>query len=117
MDSALHLTTRQSELLAELRTMETPDAWLLFVNAGFEMADAKALFDLGLIETSRQMGMPAARINTWVDHGGGGCPVDSEQHVSVRWAKDADTTTHRAGTLNWSAVTAYRVETDTGANT
>lgn len=56
------LTPGESALLHALRQMENWDHWLLFVNAGFTMDDAKGLQELGLIETSRQLGMPAARL-------------------------------------------------------
>lgn len=56
------LTTSESEFMAKLREYESPDTWLLFVNHGFSMETARSLYDKGLIDTSKQMGMPAARL-------------------------------------------------------
>lgn len=105
------LTTSQADFMAALRELNDPEAWLLFINAGHSMQDAFDLQKKGLIETSRQMGMPAARLNTWIGHDGGACPVDGEQRVMVRW-KDPDEdgiTTHRAGAFNWAAIKSYRL--------
>lgn len=55
------LSAKQEELLKELQS-KSPKTWLLFVNCGYSMADAKALHDLGLIRTKLIMGMPAAKI-------------------------------------------------------
>ena len=108
------LTPGQAEFIAHLREVgRDPEAWLLFVNAGFSVPDALELQKKGLIETSMQMGMPAARLNTWIEHDSEQCPVDDEQRVMVRW-KDPDETgvitTHRAGAFNWKAIRAYRLE-------
>lgn len=62
MSDLEELTTTQAEFMERLRELDEGDSWLLFVNAGFTMEDAKALFDKGMIDTSRQMGMPAARL-------------------------------------------------------
>lgn len=104
------LTTSQADFMAALREMESPEAWLCFVNAGHTMADAKVLWDRGLIECSRQMGMPCARINTWIKHDGGDCPIDGEKRVQVRWKNpdEEGVTTHRAGAFNWKEVAEYR---------
>lgn len=60
------LTARQIEFMDRLR--ESPDGnWLCFVNVGFTMGDAKALFDKGLIDAKMQMGMPVARIRVALD--------------------------------------------------
>jgi hypothetical protein len=105
------LTADQEQFLARLRELDSNEGWLLFINAGFSMADALALQRMELIETSRQMGMPAARLNIWIKHDGGACPVDGEQRVMVKW-KDEDEsgiTTHRAGAFNWARIASYRL--------
>jgi len=62
------LTETQRAFIAELESVRAeaqsdPDeAWLLFVNAGFSMDDARALHQRGLIYMSQQAGMPAARL-------------------------------------------------------
>lgn len=56
------LTKGEADLLAQLGKMDGWDEWLLFVNAGFKMEDAKGLHDRGLIEAELKMGMPAARL-------------------------------------------------------
>lgn len=56
------LTTSEAEFMAKLREYENSDTWLLFVNYGFSMETARSLYDKGLIDTSKQMGMPAARL-------------------------------------------------------
>lgn len=107
------LTTSQAELLACLQeyAAEKPETWFLFVNGGFTVADAKALYDRGMIEAAQQMGMPAARMNTWIAHDGGDCPVDAETKVHVKWRGEDEpgVTTHRASAFNWKMIAAYKV--------
>lgn len=107
------LTTSQAELMAQLRELKPwpEDSWLCFINAGFTISDARALYDRGLIETAKQMGMPVARLTTWIQHAGPVAPVDAEQPVQVKWSDPVEegVTTQRAGALNWAAVAAYRL--------
>lgn len=56
------LAPNQQSFLDRIKEQASRETWLLFVNAGFTLDDARELKKRGLIETSMQMGMPAARL-------------------------------------------------------
>ena len=56
------LSERQVELYDQLAKLNRGDHWLFFTNAGFTMEDARVLHEKGLINATRQMGIPAAQL-------------------------------------------------------
>lgn len=57
-----YLTDGEARLLSALRDADNWDDWVLFVNIGFCMTDARGLERHGLVQLSEQLGMPAARL-------------------------------------------------------
>lgn len=62
LDDVAGLSDRQIELYDTLAKLNRGDHWLFFTNAGFSMEDARALHARGLINATRQMGIPAAQL-------------------------------------------------------
>jgi hypothetical protein len=62
------LTESQAKFMSEIDGMEDKSAWLLFVNAGHTMDDARVLHAMGLIDCTIQFCMPAARKRRFGPH-------------------------------------------------
>lgn len=58
------LTEAEAALWREVSEMNAgrPESWLCFENCGHSIASAKTLFDRGMVECEKQMGMTVCRV-------------------------------------------------------